>query len=505
MSNSVIPIVDGLDFQAKYFWIKACHLLRHTSDIIKVSYETNVTGFDDVAIEYLPARRVIDQEIHREFFQCKFHVDLSKEITCEALINPEFICATSESLLQKLYKNYKKDPDVYKTSIYNLVNIWQVNDVLRKLLNNEGGLILDKLFDNTTDKSQHGKIRKLWREHLGVDNIELGVVLKQLRINYNFKSGSHLDDELNNLFSSVNLQQMDRSLRTNPYVGLIQRLHKEKKNQLTKVDLNLIITQEKLWAKTTTEDVLAHKIGIRTFSSGSDAIAIETDEYLCLLRYFEGRFIIDSSLWNNSVLPELQKLASVALSTLKPIMLHLDTHLSVAFAFGYILHTKTGIEVSVVQKLRNGGRSIMKLWSVEIQSEQPCWEFSESIYDSHKSDLVIAISITRDVTTDVKEFVDQKIPKCSRILNSIILPSPSGSVIRDAEHIIQAAEQLVSHVRSIRTSEEKKGNIHIFLAAPNTFAFSLGRLAQSFGRTSLYEYDFENLRHGTYQLAISLP
>ena len=42
-------------------------------------------------------------------------------------------------------------------------------------------------------------------------------------------------------------------------------------------------------------------------------------------------------------------------------------------------------------------------------------------------------------------------------------------------------------------------------AAPNGFMFFLGQLARGFGKTSLYEYDFELNAPGAYTPALTLP
>ncbi len=105
MGRNVVARQDGDDYQSKFFWLKACGLnLSHTKTS-EVAWEADSTfGFDDVTVTYDPAIIESGSEVIKEYYQVKFHVDHRKGFTCQAFIDPEFIGATKESLLQRLYK-----------------------------------------------------------------------------------------------------------------------------------------------------------------------------------------------------------------------------------------------------------------------------------------------------------------------------------------------------------------------------------------------------------------
>ncbi len=513
MADAVLAIQGGFEFQAKFFWRKACTLYLPNSNVKQVAWEISDTpGFDDVAVFYDPGKlSEYGYTVKCEYFQVKFHVNHSSAFSCDALIDPAFIGATSESLLQKLQRNYQKSPSEYATAVYHIVNTWGLdrNDTLKTLLDNNGAIRLSQLFDGKSDDSKHGKIRKKWREHLGLgSDDDLLLIVRQLRIMHSASSGEGIDEDMNFALAGVGLQTLQSDKRTSPYPDLIKRLHQEKRNLLGREELKEILKQENLWVTTTTQDVRnVYRIGVRTFSRGTDTIEFETDEYLCLLHHFDNRYVLADELWQSDIVPALQRLSDKALAEGKPLVIHLDTHLSAAFAMGYFLDAKTGAEVGVIQKVRNGGRILLEPNGKPAPGENaaPLWKWSEETINVSSNDVVLCIGVTYDIFPRVKEYVLESLPKVSRILSATILPGPSGASIRDGNHIVAAIEELLTEFRANRKAGERMGSVHLFLAAPNAFSFFLGRYGKQLGRITLYEFDFDNLRTGTYVPSISLP
>jgi hypothetical protein len=220
---------------------------------------------------------------------------------------------------------------------------------LTTLIVNDGALNLEKLFDGTTDASQMGKIRKMWRDHLGVQDDELKKIISQLRIQANAHSGNQLDEYLSTALHGVRLQPLADDKKTCIYTDLIYRLHDAKEKDFDEASLRKALEQEELWLKD--QPVESNNIlGIRTFSRGTEAIESETDSMLCLLDRFEGRYIKDSTLWQSEVAPSIRSFIDKELAKGIPITLHLDTHISSAFTAGYLLDGKTGVTVRIVQK-----------------------------------------------------------------------------------------------------------------------------------------------------------
>lgn len=511
MADSVLAIQQGFEFQAQYFWHKACLLYTKNSNITHVGWEIRDTpGFDDVAIYYNPAKEsTYGYPILKEFFQVKFHVSHSNAFTCAALADPTFIGATSQSLLQKLNANYEASPMDYEKTLYTIVNTWGVDrkDGLYSLLDTQGAIRLHALFDGTGNKSKMGKIRKMWKEHLGLSNEEqLRPILRQLRIDANAKSGEAFYEEMNLALHYVGLQTVPNDKRVTPYANLIYRLHQEKRNYLSRDELMEILTKENLWETTTSVDVVQeYRIGVRSFLRGTESLEFETDDLLCLLPYFDGRYVKDEPVWHSTIVPKLSELSTRALAAGKPLVIHLDTHLTVAFTMGYLLDWRSGVTLSIVQKVRNGGRTLINLYTPGHVDATPQWEWSEHKISETGNDTVLIINVTHDILRDVKEYTQTTLTNISRILVGNILPAPNYSSIKDGGHIVQAVDEVVTKMRFWRTGSEKGGSLHVFMACPNMFAFCLGQASRQFGKLTMYEFDFENQRTGTYNQSISLP
>ncbi|MGF7230305.1 SAVED domain-containing protein [Arachidicoccus sp.] len=514
MSNSVIARQQGDDYQAKYFWYKACKLYQQNSTAVKIAWEKNDSpGFDDVSIFYQPAKldRTTGKEIHSEYFQVKFHVDHDRGFSCAAFMDPSFIGNTTESLLQRLHKNLKSNPEEFDRSLYHIVNTWGVDhsDEIKNLIDNNGAIRPEKLFDGGGYRSKMGKIRTQWKQHLGIStDDELQVLLSPLRIKHSSKGIDAFTEDLNFRLQAVGLQAISETQRTSVYTDLIQQLHAEKRDIFTKEELLEILKREKLLSQEEKQPEDIYKIGVRSFKRGTDTIAFETDDYLCLLHHFMGRFPINEQLWETDILPSLVTFSEKVIAFGKPLHIHLDTHHSIALALGYCLDSKSGVSTKVIQKTR-AGRLLFYAdhTSTEYQQRQSDnnWTVSEQIINETGSDLAVAVSVTHDIANDVMDFVQNNVPHTGRFINATIAAGPSPISIRDGNHILLAVLELMKTIKATRNAGEKKGTVHLFVAAPNAFVFTLGQHIKSLGKIILYEYDFEQYRTGSYSQAIQLP
>lgn len=507
MSNAVIPRILGDDYQAKIFWLRACDLFIGSTNVSKVVWEADTTfGFDDVVVHYNPAKLDNGQSIHEECFQIKFHVNQTRGFSWEALMDPGFIGATEESLLQRLYKLYKRDPERAKKSRFLIINTWGVEkgNPIGDLLDNSGAIRLQQLYTGKTANSIMGNIRKQWREHLKINDDELREVLMPLRIEHSYGSLERLKENLNRSFELVGFKPLRADQRSNPYTDLIQKLHAEKRTIFTKEELLSIVQSEGLIAE---KEILAEnifKVGIRTFKKGAENLEVETDKLLCLLKYFSDRFINEEYSWENEIFPEVQTLASDIIQQPLPTLLYLDTHLSTAFSLGYCIGNKTGKSISLVQKIP-GGKIIWKPELEKLSRTENVLSWTDETINPKGSEVALVLSITHDIGQNVKEYITSNIPAVSKMNHATINPGPSHSAIRDANHIILMVEEIVSRLRTSRTSLEKQSNLHIFLACPGAVAFTLGQYASPLGRIVLYEYDFENRKTGSYTEILHLP
>jgi hypothetical protein len=504
MASNVIARQRGDDYQAYFFWLKAAGLNHQSTTIAKVAWELSGTfGFDDVVVYHQPATLDHGVAISEEYFQVKFHVDYAKGFTSEALIDPEFIGAKKESVLQRLFNLYKKDPDKFKTSRYYLVNTWGVDysNAIKELLDNNGRIRINRLQEGG-DRSQFGAIRKSWRDHLGISDDELYDVLLPLRIKHSYDDEQRLKENLNYSLQLGGLKIIPGDERSSKYVNLIQQLHKEGRNILTREDLQEICAREGLLSLEKKDQSEAAIVGIRSFQRGAENLHLEVHSILCLQHRFIGRFVLDEVSWNDDIRPAIASFSETVRNLKKPIAAHLDTHLSCALYFGYCLDPKYGgIDITIVQKTING----KLLWrpTGSESSTTNLWDFEEiALYEDH-ADIAISLSVTKDIKIDVDEHFSTH-GAVGKIFHATIRPAPNNSSIKDADQILAAVQELLAYINIKKRGKQKTGRVHLFLAAPNAFAFFLGQFIKPFGEVILYEYDFEKARGGNYEQVITI-
>lgn len=509
MSNSVVARMQGDDYQALYFWLMACRLFQEHTRVNSVGYEYDLAkSFDDVVVIYDPPS--IDEQgnpLHMDFYQIKYHVAQEGTITWQSLCDPAFINATSVSFLQKLKNAYQLMKQQGKNCRFHLVTPWIINptDPLRIIISNTGGALrLSKLMEGKTDASQMGKIRAVWREHMGLaSDQELLEVLASLRLILGSGTMVQLTERLNDRLLAVGLQPINEAVNTHTYVNLIQNLFKKGKVLFQKQELLECCKREGLWRGVTASSTSAIEVGIRSFYRWAENMEDETENMLPLEKYFEGRYLKEGYSWQN-IASEIEEFIKRSFVRGKQYNLHLDAHASIAFAAGYHLNVSSGVDVAPVQKVFRGGKQI---WRTDEQNQQkvyPDWEYAETTLSGKGHDVAIAIGVKHDIIEDVLVYINQANLPVGRIITCLVEGGPSAFAIQDANHALFLADRITAKVKS-RNIHERTGHLHIFYAGPNALLFFIGKLAKSFGKCTIYEYDFDTQMPGKYQPGITFP
>ena len=84
-----------------------------------------------------------------------------------------------------------------------------------------------------------------------------------------------------------------------------------------------------------------------------DEMRKNADDYLELDEYFDGRPIRDPSLWNTAVFPRLERFLHKWARTGEPLLLDFAAHASIAFAAGWVLEIKSGLDIEIRQRGRS--------------------------------------------------------------------------------------------------------------------------------------------------------
>ena len=167
MSQAVTVRRDGDTFQARLFWYHAARLLDPESPVVRVGFETGPKSFDDIWVEYDPARSAVDQygdPLRREHMQCKWHVT-PDSYGYSHLVDPEFINANARSLLERARDAQLAHAPQGSGVRFKLVTNWRLdrNDPLRDMVGTRSGAMrLERLYGSLTDNSRAGAVRKAW-------------------------------------------------------------------------------------------------------------------------------------------------------------------------------------------------------------------------------------------------------------------------------------------------------------------------------------------------------
>ncbi len=218
-----------------------------------------------------------------------------------------------------------------------------------------------------------------------------------------------------------------------------------------------------------------------------DEMRKSADDYLELDEFFDGRPIREPALWRTEVFPRLERFLLRWAGTGEPLLLDFAAHASIAFAAGWVLEVKSGLDVAIRQR---GGGPVPLEWAPDDDSgrPQPLWgDLPDVTCDPTASDLVLALSASNDIRADVDEYLRLSGLPVTRLKHARIYPDPGQRAVAGGGHSLQLA-QGIALTASGRTPAERRGTLHLFTSAPNALLFYLGQLSRSFGRVQLYEH-----------------
>jgi len=253
------------------------------------------------------------------------------------------------------------------------------------------------------------------------------------------------------------------------------------------------------------------RLGIRTFSETpgralwGQEMEEECDDILDFRSFFTGpggRYPKDPAIWQAEIVPGLQKFLQSAISLHRPIHLNFANHASIAFAAGYFLESKSGLEIT----LRQRGHAGVAEWRALAGAAHKGTLFlreKEIPGAGDSRDVAVALSITLPVLSHVQHYLETAQLAVHRTVPVTLAPAPSPLGVRDGLHAFRLAEGIALRLRE-RPSQESGGTAHLFAAAPNAMLFFLGQLCQGLGKIQLYEHDFFSGRPGDYSPSILL-
>ncbi|WP_085032740.1 SAVED domain-containing protein [Ensifer aridi] len=503
MTQAVTVRRDGDTFQARLFWLHAARLLDPDSPVIRVGFETGPKSFDDIWVEYDPARSALDQygdPLRREHMQCKWHVTPDSYGYAD-LVDPEFINANARSLLQRAREAQLAYAPAGSGVRFKLVTNWRLdrNDPLREMVGNRSGAIrLDRLYGSVTDNSKAGAVRKAWREHLSIDETELRLLARTLAFGEAIDTLDALRDHLDILLGFVGLRRIPANQSAFPYDDVVFQWMAQGRLEFDRAAFRTLCAREDLLG---TAEGAPRVYGVKSFEHAFDRLEERCHAVLDLIPSFDERYIRSDSDWETTLYPQLRSFLLAAAKDHPRLRLALDAHVTLAFAAGSVIDIKSGRQVELEQRSTD-----RRLWTPDDLVSDPTWPtVATELVELHQdgSDLAVAIGLTHDVSADVRLYCETKLPKVRRLL--ILSPSAGAGAqsVACGRHAFELADATTSAIRAARAGGVSL--THLFVAAPNAFTFFLGQRQRVLGPVRLYEFDFEGAQTRSYTPALTLP
>jgi hypothetical protein len=505
MAQSVAALYHGWEYQARLFWIHASRMFQDRPKVQRVGFENDeIRSFDDITVHY---EGLVEsgEPVNADFYQVKFHMT-GGAIRNEDFADPAFINAKSHSLLHRL-RDAKMKLGAKSVARFRLYTPWRIHPddpLIEAFSNVDNSFRWDVLSAGKTPNSKFGAIRKLWRDHLGLhDDEELAAVLRAFRL----ESGLTLleiERELNLRLACFGFVPVTEGSLLHPYEQVVSKLFTSGRNEFRREDIERLCGQEGLWIGRSMPEPDALRVGIRSFIRWAEHLEDQTDAFLDLVPHFDGRYIKSPQYWQTRLWPEIEAFVGNTFRPTSRFHIYLPAHLTIAHAAGYLLDARSGIDVAPVQT-SVGGTDIWRPKPGIPYGSYPGWRFEDCPCQGSGVEVALAISVSRQISEDVRYFVGRHLPSVHRLISCSIEPAPGQRAVLNADHARALADTLVERVKTMRTPEERTAPLHIFAAAPVGFAFFLGQMARGFGSHVLYEFDFEANTPDGYSPSLAFP
>jgi SMODS-associated and fused to various effectors sensor domain len=393
MANQVAARLAGDDYQHLYAWWHVLTLLLPSAQVAEVSIEDDQAGsFDDVTVTYEPASGKAPH-----YFQVKYHVDQRDCYSTQVLLDR----GPGSSLLQKFWRTWKKiraeatEPELMLFSNWS----WDSTDAVGQCINGHDGSL--KGFLSAGEHSNIGKLRARWLAECGGSLHEFKAFISCLRLRLGSTNAAadvsaHVADRMENL----GLLNDETALLV--AVGIVRGWIKQRIQRVNKELLEGVLTAHDLRSKTGEPSVTVYveTIKKRRFDLEPDYL-IDWREYFVGPEHERSHRIVDPSLWNGRLLPELRTLEERINrdSTARLIRARGFARLSAWFAFGRVFSRVAGYEIEVQQ-----GAS---LWRSDA-SPSGFTLVPTAVPESGRvaATLAVGLSITGSLAVDIRRYLE---------------------------------------------------------------------------------------------------
>jgi hypothetical protein len=499
VADSVMARWHGDNYQARIFWENAFNLLLPHSCVVEVTFEANgPKAFDDVVVKYdPPVARSGPERVSAEYHQVKWHVQTGGRFGYEDFVDPDFIGAQTFSLLERLQQARQTAPSSARFAFLTTYRIKDGDPLSELISGHDKTLLIERLFDGTTDRSRMGKVRKRWRDHLKLTtDDELKAVVSGLRVLDGHRSLEELRSEINLKAQVVGVLACNATDSDFRYDELARQLKIRQLSALNRETFLQLCRDEGLLVERTAEPDPFLPIAIRSFlGPAADIVGAAPDDTLLLTDDFRQRYLQEDREWQRDIRPKVETFLRIAVRKSARLRLILDAHASIAFLAGAVLDLKSGVQTQLVQKGRVGART----WRADDGSavKGACFDIVGEPVGAG-CQIAIAISVSQSAVAQARAYVTAQLPEVGKLISFALPTGPGQQSVVGGEHAAALAEQISNHLRMIK-ADDPDAVVHIFAACPNSLLFFLGQHHQGIAPCIVYEFDFDRRAHKTYQ------
>lgn len=418
-------------------------------------------------------------------------------------------------LLKKLYSTYKILYDLYlKKQSRNIYSLSAKAFILAckqsfsgyKIFYNKKGIELKKAFRGIAFKLN----LKTYNEILNANRKE--ELLRELKINkiieVETQDGNTDDIALSafyNSFYECFIDKFQDEILNNPYAEkranltnnteslqnsekLNNKLDKNTEKLCEKNDKNTKKIIQAIEKNKTNENSKSSNheklIVIRSYVRGTEESMKNACYSLDLSKYFNERIPINDDVWTKIQMEVIKFVKK--LSNNEVYQLDASTHYSITYLLGILLDSKSGNKVKIKQRTSSLGIQQWEPVTYNLK-EYNKFKVDERIIEQNSKDIAICVSITKNILSDVFEFITVNDIKVNKIVNYTLDDNIGNISVEDGQHAWRLAEQIKRDLDD-RPLINREGNIHFFFAAPNGLVFFLGQMSFSLKNIHLYEF-----------------
>ena len=485
MANQVAAIREGIRYQDLFSWCEILLLLDGESPYEYAHLEhPDACSVDDLTL--FPKE---SSKAPAKYVQLKWRVKAAELCSFASLIKDR---SGEKSWLKQLYDSWKILRERNSVEIW-FVSNWPLDpDDLGKFVRSRAHQIDASLFE-AAPRSNAGKARKSWAEHLGIDDSELKSFCQDLRLRVNSLSIGELEEKTDERMGRFGLRMgpNPRAIALDAIGTWIESGSGNKK--VTAQDIRRLIEARDLRARHETlilpveaERMVrnAPEVSLWIHGWAKQGFDLSPTEELDWTAYFNlrERQVASQQTWDSVLLPQLE-LVQRRLS--KPAFidfrgkLPLTGMLAVGFAFPEV----AGYSFRAVQPTRGE----LFLWRSDAPPTPRSFltEIEEGP-NPRGDEILVVLSIVGDARPTVQALRE----RLGDRLRAAIFAQPDGGAggssigsAGDATALAHEAKELLKRVRS----RYEASRIHLVVYAPAVFCLFLGQKLNSLRSIETYE------------------